>query len=173
MNSRKLNLDNKYIRMLAISLVIVVALSFVQDFADFLDEHSDKVVKMGVNQHCDPTRSICSASIVNDKEFQRLSFSIAGSTAAGKELSMMVKATGFDFDGIQSIAVSFEMHGETLEDNRILFSPDKSKHQVVPEEWHAVARLPKAPENRTDWIAVIHLKSSKKEYRAEFPFTAH
>ena len=173
MNIRKLNLDNKYIRMLAISLVIVVALSFVQDFADFLDEHSDKVVKMGVNQHCDPTRSICSASIINDKEFQRLSFSIDGSTSASKEISMMIKATGFDFEGIQSIAVTFEMHGETLKDNQILFTPDKSTHQVVPEKWHAVASLPSAPAQRTDWLAVIRLKSSKKEYRAEFPFTAH
>lgn len=164
-------MDNKYIRMLAISLVIVIALTFVQDFADFLDEHSDKVVQMGVNKHCNPGISICSASIVNDKEFQRISFSIKDTTVQEKEFPMVITATGFDFEGIQSISISFEMHDETIENNLVLFTPDKSTHQIVPEKWHAVARLPAAPDNRTDWLAVVRLKSSKREYRAEFPFT--
>lgn len=164
-------MKNKYLRLLAMSLVIVIALTFIQDFADFLDEYSDKIVKLGVNQQCNPVISICSASIANDGEFQRISFAIKGSTAIGKEFPMALNVSGFDFEGIQSISVSFEMEGEAIDNNMILFSPDRSTHQVVPEKWHATARLPTAPEGRTDWLAVIKLKSSKKEYRAEFPFS--
>ena len=164
-------MDNKYVRLFVMSLVIVIALSFIQDFADFLDEHSDKVVKLGVNKQCNPTSSICSASIINEGEFQRIGFGIKGSTSRMKEFPMSVTATGFDFEGIQSISVSFEMHGETIDNNLVLFTPDKSENLVVPEKWNAVAILPEAPGNRTDWLAVIRLKSSKKEYRAEFPFT--
>jgi len=161
---------NKYIRLLAMSLVIIIALSFVQDFADFLDENSDKVVKLGVNKHCNPSKSICSASIINEGEFQRISFGIKGSTAVAKEFSMAITAIGFDFEGIDSVSVSFEMQGENFDNNMVLFTPDRSKNQVVPENWNAVAKLPIAPDKRTDWLAVIKLKSSKKEYQAEFPF---
>jgi len=164
-------LKNKYLRMLAISLVIVIALTFIQDFADFLDEYSDKIVKLGVNQQCNPTISICSASIINNGEFQRLSFAIKGSTASGNDFPITVKATGFDFEGIQSISVAFEMEGEDIDNNMVLLTADRSSHQVVPEKWDVITRLPNAPDGRTDWLAVIKLKSSKKEYQAEFPFS--
>lgn len=165
---------NKYIRLLAMSLVIIIALSFIQDFADFLDENSEKVVRLGVNQQCNPLTSICSASIINEGEFQRISFAINGATLSASgaliEFPMTLTATGFDFEGIQSVSVSFERPDEDLDSTIILFSPDKSAHQVVPENWTATAKLPAAPDNRTDWLAVIRLKSSKKEYLAEFPF---
>ncbi|MDX2506423.1 MAG: hypothetical protein QNL62_18370 [Gammaproteobacteria bacterium] len=162
--------NNKYLRLLAMSLVIIIALSFVQDFADFLDENSDKVIKLGVNQHCNPSSSICSASVVNEGEFQRISFAIKGPTTASKEFPMTLTAVGFDFEGIQSISVSFEMLDEDLDSHIVLFSPNKSAAQIVPENWHAVAKLPKGPGGRTDWLAVVRLKSNKKEYLAEFPF---
>ena len=164
-------LQNKYLRLLAMSVVIVIALTFIQDFGDFLDEHSDKIVKLGVNQQCDPTRGICSASIVNNGEFQRISFAIQGTTAAGNDFTISINATGFDFEGIQSVAVSFEMEGETIENNRVLLQPDRSDNLVVPEKWHTMVKLPPAPEGRNDWLAVVRLKSSKREYRAEFPFS--
>ena len=164
-------MDNKYLRLFVMSLVIILALIFVQDFADFLDENSNKVVKFGVNQHCNSAVSICSASIVNEGDFQRISFAIKGAAASGIEFPMTLTAVGFDFEGIQSVSVSFEMPGEDLDSHPVLFSPDKSTHQVVPEKWDAVARLPVISNNRTDWLAVIRLKSSKKEYRAEFPFS--
>ncbi len=166
-----LHLDNKYLRLLVMSMVIIMALIFVQDFADFLDENSNKVVKFGVNQHCNSAASICSASIVNEGDFQRISFAIKGAAASGKEFPMTLTAVGFDFEGIQSVSVAFEMPGEELDSQHVLFSPDKSTHQVVPEKWDAVARLPAISNERTDWLAVIRLKSSKKEYRAEFPFS--
>ena len=162
--------NNKYIRLLAMSLVIILALSLVQDFTDFLDESSDNVIKLGVNQHCNPTNSICSASMVNEGEFQRISFAIKGPTTASKEFLMTLTAVGFDFEGIQSISVSFEMLDEELDSHIVLFSPNKTAQQIVPENWNAVAKLPPGPDGRTDWLAVIRLKSSKKEYLAEFPF---
>jgi len=165
-----LYLDNKYLRLLVMSLVIILALIFVQDFADFLDENSNKVIKFGVNQHCNSASSICSASIINEGDFQRISFAIK-SAASGIEFPMTLTAVGFDFEGIQSVSVSFEMPGEELDSQYVLFSPDKSTRQVVPEKWDAVARLPAISNERTDWLAVIRLKSSKKEYRAEFPFS--
>ena len=152
------------------SFVIILALIFVQDFGDFLDEHSNKIIKLGVNQHCNSAGSICSASIINDKEFQRISFAIKSTVIPDVEFPMLLSVVGFDFEGIESISVSFEMAGEDLEQNLVLFSPDKSTHQVVPENWNAVAKLPKVSKNRTDWLAVVRLKSSKQEYRAEFPF---
>lgn len=163
-------LNNKYIRLLAMSFVIILALIFVQDFGDFLDENSSKIIKLGTNQHCNSASSICSASIINDKDFQRISFAIKSAVTPNVEFPMSLSAVGFDFEGIESISVSFEMPGEDLERNLVLFSPDKSSNQVVAENWNAMAKLPKMPKNRTDWLAVVRLKSSKHEYRAEFPF---
>jgi hypothetical protein len=116
------------------SLIIILALIFVQDFADFLDENSDKVVKLGVNQQCNSATSICSASIINEGEFQRISFTVKGA-AANSEFPIK----------------------------------DKSTHQVVPENWHAVVKLPNVENGRSDWLAIVYLKSSAREYRAEFP----
>lgn len=161
-------LNNKYIRLLAMSLIIILALIFVQDFADFLDENSDKVVKLGVNQQCNSATSICSASIINEGEFQRISFTVKGA-AANSEFPIKLTATGFDFEGIDSVSVSFEMPGEDLDDTQVLLSPDKSTHQVVPENWHAVVKLPNVENGRSDWLAIVYLKSSAREYRAEFP----
>ncbi|MCU7832888.1 MAG: hypothetical protein KZQ56_09895, partial [gamma proteobacterium symbiont of Lucinoma myriamae] len=76
-----------------------------------------------------------------------------------------------EFEGIDSVAVSFEMPGEDLDDIRVLLSPDKSTHQVVPENWHAVVKLPDVENGRSDWLAIVYLKSSAREYRAEFPCT--
>ena len=169
MKNPKKYLNNKYIRLLAMSLIIILALIFVQDFADFLDENSDKVVKLGTNQQCNSVTSICSASIKKEGEFYRISFAVKDTAASGSEFSIMLTAAGFDLEGIDSVSVSFEMPGEDLDDIRIVLSPDKSTHQVVPENWHAVAKLPDAPNNRNDWLAVVSLKSSTREYRAEFP----
>jgi len=157
--------------MLAMSLIIILALIFVQDFADFLDENSDKVVQLGVNQQCNSATSICSASIIKEGEFQRISFTVKDSAASNSEFPIMLTATGFDFEGIDSVAVSFEMPGENLDDARVLLSPDKSTHQVVPENWHAVIKLPNIENKRSDWLAIVYLKSSAREYRAEFPCT--
>lgn len=169
MKNPKKYLDNKYIRLLVMSLVIILALTFVQDFADFLDENSDKVVKLGVNQHCNSATSICSASIINEGEFQRISLTIKGSTVPGAEFPVKLTAVGFDFEGINSISVSFEMPGEEVDDYKLILSPDKSTHQVVPENWHAMAKLPEVASGRSDWLAVVRLKSSVREYSAEFP----
>lgn len=163
-------MNNKYVRLLAMSLVIILALIFVQDFGDFLDENSSKVIKLGVNPYCNSATSICSASIVNDGDFQRISFVIKKAEDAKAEFSAALTAVGFDFEGIESISVSFEMPGENPESNIMLFSADKSSQQIVPENWHARVKLPVISSARTDWLAVIRLKSSKKEYRAEFPF---
>ena len=176
MNIKNISLDNKYIRLLAISFVITLALIFVQDFGDFLDENSNREIKLGVNQYCDSATSICSASIINEGDFLRISFTIKGASASDAnsdaEFPISLTAVGFDFEGIESISVSFEMQGEDLEHNRILLTPDKSSHQVVPENWNTMAKLPSVATNRTDWLAVVRLKSSKNEYRAEFPFHA-
>ena len=150
--------------------VIILALIFVQDFGDFLDENSDKVIQLGVNQHCNSAGSICSASIINEGDFQRISFTVNRTKNSESKYPVAVTAVGFDFEGIESISVSFEMQGEDIEDNLLLFLPDKSLQQVVPERWNAMAKLPQTSGGRTDWLAVIRLKSSKKEYRAAFPF---
>ncbi len=149
---------------------IILALIFVQDFGDFLDENSDKIVKLGVNPHCNAASSICSASIINEGDFQRLSLNIKEAKNSELEYSLAVTAVGFDFEGIESISVSFEMPGESVEENAALFSPDKSLQQVVPENWNTVLRLPSTSSDRTDWLAVIRLKSTIKEYHAQFPF---
>lgn len=155
--------------MLAMSLIIILALILVQDFADFLDEHSDKVVNLGVNPHCNSVTSICSASIINEGEFQRIGFAVKDAAVADSEFPVMLTAVGFDFEGIDSVSVSFEMPGEDFDDNLVLLSPDKSTHQVVPEKWHAVVKLTNVTSTRSDWLAVVRLKSSTREYRAEFP----
>ncbi|MCP3852750.1 MAG: hypothetical protein GY694_21365 [Gammaproteobacteria bacterium] len=170
MNISWLSLDNKYIRLLFMSFVIILALIFVQDFADFLDENSDSTVKLGVNQHCNSASSICSASLINNGEFQRISFSIKSESTSGEGIPVFVTAVGFDFEGIQSISVSFMMHDEDIDSNLVLFEPDKSKHQAVPENWNAIVKLPVVSVKRKDWLAVVRLKSSQKEYLAEFPF---
>ena len=162
-------LDNKYVRLLVMSLVIILALIFVQDFGDFLDENSNDVIKLGVNQQCNSVTSICSASIINDGEFQRISFAVKAVENSAAEFPIRLSAVGFDFEGIESISVSFEMQGEDLETDRVFFTADKSSHQVVPENWNAVAKLPPVANGRKDWLAIVRLKSSKKEYRAEFP----
>ncbi|MCW8930047.1 MAG: hypothetical protein OQL19_07415 [Gammaproteobacteria bacterium] len=170
MNIKNISFDNKYIRLLVMSFVIILALIFVQDFGDFLDENSNKVIQLGVNQHCNSATSICSASIINEGEFQRMSFAIKGDVASNLTFPVALTVIGFDFEGIESISVSFTMVDEDLENNLVLFTPDKSLNQVVPEKWDAVVKLPQVDNNRTDWFAVIRLKSSEKEYRAEFPF---
>lgn len=167
MKSYKQYLSNKYIRLLAMSLMIILALIFVQDFADFLGENSDNVVKLGINPNCNSATSICSAAIKREGEFQRISFAIKKTAAA--EFPIKLTAVGFDFEGIDSISVSFEMPGEDREEIKMLLLPDKSTHQVVPENWHAVAKLPKVENGRSDWLAIVRLKSSAREYRAEFP----
>jgi hypothetical protein len=172
---KELLLNNRYVRLLIMSLVIILALSFVNDFAEFLDKNSDKYIKLGTNLQCNPLKSICSASIINDGEFQRISFSVndwkTRSDEALNEFSMAITATGFDFDGIESISVSFDRPDESIEGAVILFQPDKSSDQVVPENWHAKAELAMASNGKTGWLAVVRLKSSKNGYRAEFPLS--
>ncbi len=163
-------MNNKYVRLLFISLVIVIALSFIQDFGDFLDENSENVVKLGVNRQCKPTRGICSASIIENSESKRISFAILGAVLAEKKFSVNIRASGFEFEGIQSVVVSFEMLDSDLEPHPVSFSPVKHQAQIVPENWSAEVVLPNPPEQRTDWIAVVNLTSSKKVYQAEFPF---
>ena len=164
---KKKYLDNKYIQLLAISLLIILSLSFVQDFSDFLGEQSDDIVKFGVSPECNVVSSICSASIITNGEFQKLSLSIK--KTSGSDITMQLSSIGFDFEGIDSVSVSMKMPGVELEDNNALFSPDKSNHLPVPEKWHLVLKLPEADNDRNDWLAVIRLKSSVREYRAEFP----
>ncbi len=169
-------LENKYIRLLAMSLVIILALSWVQDFSDFLGDHADNTIKLGVNPQCNSMSSICSASIRNEGEFQRLSFSITHKNknivAKSDEYSVKLIATGFDFDGIESISLYFDRVGEDISRQLIPLQADKSTRQVVPEKWFAEINLPDAQINskRKDWLAIIILKSTKEEYRAEFPF---
>ena len=177
--------DNKYIRLLMMSIVIIIAMSFVQDFADFLSENSEQVVKFGVNQNCNPSTAICSASLVNEGNFQRISFAIKGLTAVEKKFKMQIKVTGFDFEGIESIKASLLPRGEELpqgtdlDNYTVSFVPDKSTHLVVAEIWDAEFQLPavvtaaKDLSKGADWLAVVRLKSTKKDYVAEFPFTRH
>jgi len=162
--------NNKYIRLLAISLVIVVALSLVQDFGDFLDQRSDKFVKLGVNHQCKPTRGICSASIIENGESKRISISMTGPVIPQKRFPVNIRASGFEFEGIQSVVVSVEMLDTSLEPSPVSFSPVRHQDQVVPEYWTAEVTLPVGTEKRTDWIAIVTLTSSKKSYQAEFPF---
>jgi len=162
--------NNKYIRLLAISLVIVIALSFVQDFGDFLDQRTDKLVKLGVNRQCIPTQGICSASIIENGASKRISITMIGPVIPQKKFPVNLRASGFEFEGIQSVVVSFEMLDTDLEANRVSFSPVKDQDQIVPQQWTAEVTLPFGPEKRTDWLAVVTLKSSKKAYQAEFPF---
>ncbi len=162
-------LHNKYIRLLFMSLVIILALLFVRDFADFLDEHSDKIVKFGMNQNCNSINSICSASIIKKGEFQKISFFIKEFSPSDSDVFIELTAIGFDFEGIDSISVSFTMLEENVEENITLLMPDKSMHQVVPEKWFATIKLPKINNDRKDWLAIVRLKSSSQEYQAEFP----
>jgi hypothetical protein len=152
----------------------MLAFIFIQDYADFLDEQSDKVVKLGVNTLCNPAKSLCSASIVNNREFQRIGFNLqdlSKSGTKGQEFSILVTAKGFDFEGIQSLTVAFEAHGQDLDNNLVVLSPDKSENLVVPERWQATAMLPETENTVKSWVAVVRLKSSKKDYKAEFPFS--
>ena len=170
--------NNKYARLLALSVVIFIAIFFIQDFADFLDENSDKTVKLGSNPLCDPMTSVCSASIVSNGEFQRLSLSISALNAAQHEYLLTVKASGFDFEGIESLAVLLQEQANT-DVQTVLLSPDKNDKLVVPEHWVATARIEaksKSHADKTDptvWQATIRLKSTQKEYRAEFMFKTY
>ena len=162
-------LNNKYIRLLAISLVILIAVSFIQDFGTFLDEHSDNVVKLGNNSLCDPMRSVCSASIINNGEFQRLSLSIKALNAEKNQYQLFVNASGFDFEGIESLAVFLkEQEGEDVQ--TILLSPEKSNQLVVAEKWTETVKIEAKNRKNSQWLATIRLKSTKKEYHAEFSF---
>lgn len=164
-------IDNKYIRVLVVSIVIIIAMIFVMDFSDFLDESSDKVIRLGVNPNCNSSIAICSASRNNEGNFQRISFTIKNVVVDEvKQLKMMLTARGFDFEGIESISVLFAMMDENSQHSVILLQPDKSSHQVVPENWHATTPLPLFDDNDSDWRAIIRLRSSKNDYRAEFPF---
>ncbi len=167
--------NNKYARLLALSVVIFIAISFIQDFADFLDENSDKTVKLGSNPLCDPMTSVCSASIVTNGEFQRLSLFIKVLNAEQHEYLLSVKASGFDFEGIESLAVLLQEQANT-DPQIILLSPDKNDKLVVPEHWVATARIEEKNRKNTEstaWQATIRLKSTQKEYRAEFMFNTN
>ncbi len=164
-------LNNKYVRLLALSVVIFIAISFIQDFANFLDENSDKIVKLGSNKLCDPMTSVCSASIVNKGEFQRLSLSISVLNAARHDYLLTVKASGFDFEGIESVAVLLQEQ-DSDDIRTILLAADKEDKLVVPEHWVATAKIAAAKKKRASWKATIRLKSTKKEYRAEFLFNS-
>ena len=163
-------MNNKYIRLLFISLVIVIALSFIQDFGDFLDQQSDKVIKLGVNRQCKPTQGICSASIIENGESKRISISIKEAITAQQSFTVDIKATGFEFEGIQSVVVSFEMLDADVEPHQVNFSPVKHRDLIVPEQWKAELVLSAAPEGRSDWVAIVNLTSSKKVYQSQFPF---
>ena len=58
---------NKYIRLLAMSLVIIIALSFIQDFADFLDENSATNPQTAYAE-CNPQRKWGFNRISNDTD---------------------------------------------------------------------------------------------------------
>ena len=164
--------ENKYLRALAMSIVILTAMVFVMDFSDFLDENSDRMIKLGANPACNSSLAICSASIVKQGNFQRISFTIKkAGEEKNNEYLMNLTATGFDFEGIESISVIFEEMDENIEIPIILLIPDKSENLVVPEKWAAAAMLPLSMDKISDWRAIIRLKSSVDEYRAEFPFT--
>ncbi len=174
--------NNKYARLLALSVVIFIAISFIQDFSSFLDENSDKTVKLGSNPLCDPMTSVCSASIVTNGEFQRLSLSITALNAAQHEYLLTVKASGFDFEGIESLAVLLQEQANTragTDIQTVLLSPDKNNKLVVPEHWVATARIEAKSKSHADkteatvWQATIRLKSTQKEYRAEFRFKTY
>ncbi len=173
MNQQLLN--NKYARLLALSVVIFIAISFIQDFADFLDENSDNTVKLGSNPLCDPMTSVCSASIVTNGEFQRLSLSITALNAEKHEYLLTVKASGFDFEGIESLAVLLQEQGDAGIQT-VLLSPDRNDKLIVPEHWVSTARIEAKGKSHADkteptvWQATIRLKSTQKEYRAEFMF---
>ncbi len=152
------------------SVVIILALLLVGDFADFLDEHSDKIVKFGSKQNCNSVNSICSASLTTNGEFQKISFFIKQKSLSSEDVFIELGAIGFDFEGIDSISVSFTLLGEELEENITFLMPDKSTHQRVPEKWFVTVKLPEIRSDRKDWLAIIHLKSSRKEYQAQFPF---
>jgi len=68
--------NNRYVQLFFMSVVILTAMSLVMDYADFLDEHSENIVKLGINPQCNSARAICSASIMHKGNFQRISFSI-------------------------------------------------------------------------------------------------
>ncbi|MCU7833659.1 MAG: hypothetical protein KZQ83_00285 [gamma proteobacterium symbiont of Taylorina sp.] len=169
--------NNKYVQLFFMSCVIILAMTFVLDFADFLDDHSENVVKLGINPQCNAARAICSASIMNEGNFQRISFTIKKSVSNIKELDMMSTVSGFDLEGIESVAVLFETLDKEGDSPVILLTPDKTSHQIVPEKWHAVAQLAAIEDKNarktdmsSDWRVIVRLQSSKKEYRAEFPF---
>ena len=162
--------NNKYARLLALSVVIFIAISFIQDFASFLDENSDKTVKLGSNPLCNPMTSVCSASIVSNGEFQRLSLAITALNAEQHEYLLSVKASGFDFEGIESLAVLLQEQGDTDDTKTVLLSPDRNDKLPVPEHWVATARIAANNRKGSSWIATVRLKSTQKEYRAEFIF---
>jgi len=159
------------------SVVILTAMSLVMDYADFLDEHSENIVKLGINPQCNSARAICSASIMHKGNFQRISFSIKKSADNKKNLNMTSIVTGFDLEGIESMTVYLKSQDKEDDIPAVLLIPDKSGGQIVPEKWTAITRLPSTERKNTretlissNWHAIVRLKSSKKEYRAEFPF---
>ena len=164
--------ENKYLRALAMSIVILIAITFVMDFSEFLSENSDKMITLGVNPTCNSSLAICSASIVKNGNFQRISFTIKkmGESKAN-EYIINLKAIGFDIEGIESISVIFEVMDKNIDSPITLLIPDKSENLVVPEKWNAETQLPLSMDKNLDWRAIIRLKSSVEEYRAEFPFT--
>ena len=166
--NRILRLASRLILVLFLSFVIILALILVQDFTDYLDEHSDKIIKFGNNPNCNIALSLCSASIINEGEFQKISLS-AKKQASG-DILVELKAIGFDFEGINSISLSFALLDKDIETKPILFVADRSTHQVVPEKWAVSTQFP-ADNKQNDGLFIIHLKSSRKEYRTEFSFS--
>jgi len=169
-------LNNKYVRLLLITLVIVLALSLIQDYGHFLDEHSDNKVKLGTNIHCNSARSICSASIKQDNDFKRISLSVTKDNEINKTETIgalvNLKASGFEFEGIDSIFVTLTQLSEQekqANEVKINLIADKSSRQVVPENWSGKVNLVSAKKTQKSWAAVVRLKSSSKEYIANFP----
>lgn len=171
--------DNKYIRALVMSIVIIIAMTLVMDLSDFLAENSERVIKLGVNPACNSSVAICSASRNNEGNFQRISLALKKEKLKeSQKFKVLLTAAGFDFEGIESISVSFEVMDTNIKSPLLLLIPDKSTHQPVAENWYAIAELPLEVNDRNqetaidkEWRAIISLKSSEKEYRAEFPFS--
>lgn len=159
---------NTYISLLAISLVIVIALLFVQDYADFLEQHADKPIMLGTNRVCDPARVICSASLIEKGAGKRISLSFNGVLKQAQAFQASMQVSGFDVEGISSIAMLLEAKTDADIKNTIVFKPEKEPGQVIAVNWSARAMLPAAPGSINDWYIIITLKTSEKIYRAEF-----
>ena len=159
---------NKYTTLLAISLVIIIALLFVQDFAEFLDQNSSQAISLGSNQQCDPGKSICSASIIEDGEIKRISLSITPPIITAKKFPVTLKVTGFDFEGIVSAELLFKDWDNENLTSGVSFTAIKQAGQIVAENWQAQAMLPATGASSQDWAVIITIKTTEKEYQAEF-----